>query len=99
MLGMIILQIPSCYIYTQKHHIFLRNWFFKTARIRELMPRLYIDMALIKSYRFLEETDYDDVFSRLSKQIRVSIVYVYVFATPFTPFCTCMNLRTYPSIY
>jgi hypothetical protein len=38
-----------------------RNWFFKTACIRELMPRLYIDMTLIKSYRFLPETDYQEV--------------------------------------
>lgn len=47
-----------------------RNWFFKTACIRELVPRLYIDMALIKSNRFLPETNYVEIFNRLSRAIR-----------------------------
>jgi hypothetical protein len=34
------------------------------------MPRLYVDLALIKSYRFLEDGDFGDILQRLSKTIR-----------------------------
>lgn len=29
------------------------NWFYKIASIRELVPRIYVELALIKSYDFI----------------------------------------------
>ena len=33
-----------------------RNWMYKIASVRELLPRIYVEMAVIKSYSFLENT-------------------------------------------
>lgn len=47
------------------------NWFFKTACIRELMPRIYIDLCLLNTYRFLQaEDDFPAILQRISKTIR-----------------------------
>ncbi|XP_059139678.1 VPS35 endosomal protein-sorting factor-like [Physella acuta] len=47
-----------------------RNWFFKIASIRELIPRLYVEAALLKSYNFLNTGEYTDALKRLSLMAR-----------------------------
>ncbi|CAG5133662.1 unnamed protein product [Candidula unifasciata] len=42
-----------------------RNWFFKIASIRELIPRFYVEAAILKSYNFLNTGEYTDVLQRL----------------------------------
>eukprot|EP00759_Apiculatamorpha_spiralis_P043388 PhF_6_TR40801/c0_g1_i2/m.61641 len=48
------------------------NWFFKIASIRELLPRVYVEIALLKCNAFLYDrtTCYEEVASRLGKQLR-----------------------------
>uniref|UniRef100_T1JKK3 VPS35 endosomal protein-sorting factor-like n=1 Tax=Strigamia maritima TaxID=126957 RepID=T1JKK3_STRMM len=47
-----------------------RNWFFKIASIRELIPRLYVEIAVLKSYNFLTSGEFSKGLMRLSKIIR-----------------------------
>ncbi|XP_053393595.1 VPS35 endosomal protein-sorting factor-like isoform X2 [Mercenaria mercenaria] len=46
-----------------------RNWFFKIASIRELIPRFYVEAAIMKCYSFLNTGEYADALRRLSQMI------------------------------
>nr|XP_031837161.1 VPS35 endosomal protein sorting factor-like isoform X1 [Nomia melanderi] len=47
-----------------------RNWFYKIASIRELVPRLYVEMAIIKSYSFLTTSEFNSALLRITQMIR-----------------------------
>ncbi|KAF7988840.1 hypothetical protein HCN44_007150 [Aphidius gifuensis] len=47
-----------------------RNWFYKIASIRELVPRLYLEISILKSYSFLNNDEYNNALIRLTKMIR-----------------------------
>lgn len=47
-----------------------RNWFYKIASIRELVPRIYVEMAILKSYSFLTSSEYHGALLRLTHMIR-----------------------------
>ncbi|XP_071796501.1 VPS35 endosomal protein-sorting factor-like [Asterias amurensis] len=47
-----------------------RNWFFKIASIRELIPRLYVEAAIMSCYSFLTTGEYEQALLRLTSQMR-----------------------------
>ncbi|XP_017855608.1 PREDICTED: UPF0505 protein CG8202 [Drosophila arizonae] len=49
-----------------------QNWFYKIASIRELLPRLYLEMAIFKCYELLAATqkEIEQVLLRLTSQLR-----------------------------
>ncbi|CAF0825690.1 unnamed protein product [Rotaria sp. Silwood1] len=47
-----------------------RNWFYKIAIIRELLPRILIEAAILKCYNFLSTTHYRSALVQLVKMCR-----------------------------
>ncbi|XP_056639227.1 VPS35 endosomal protein-sorting factor-like [Diorhabda sublineata] len=45
------------------------NWFYKIASIRELVPRLYIEIALLNSYRFISTHECAESLNRMTNMI------------------------------
>uniref|UniRef100_A0A8C0ZAY7 VPS35 endosomal protein-sorting factor-like n=1 Tax=Cyanistes caeruleus TaxID=156563 RepID=A0A8C0ZAY7_CYACU len=46
------------------------NWFFKIASIRELIPRFYVEAAILKCNKFLSKTGISECLPRLTSMIR-----------------------------
>uniref|UniRef100_A0A669R2G9 VPS35 endosomal protein-sorting factor-like n=1 Tax=Phasianus colchicus TaxID=9054 RepID=A0A669R2G9_PHACC len=46
------------------------NWFFKIASIRELIPRFYVEAAILKCNKFLSKTGISECLPRLTSVIR-----------------------------
>ncbi|CAF3518945.1 unnamed protein product [Adineta steineri] len=47
-----------------------RNWFYKIAIIRELLPRILVETAILKCYSFLSSTHYQATLVQLMKMCR-----------------------------
>jgi hypothetical protein len=47
-----------------------RNWFFKIASIRELIPRFYVEVAILRCYSFLTTGEYNQALVRLVSMVR-----------------------------
>ena len=47
-----------------------QNWFLKCACIREVLPRIYLELALVSCHRFIQKRVQKNDLLRLSKMIR-----------------------------
>ncbi|GAB5364098.1 hypothetical protein AAMO2058_000939900 [Amorphochlora amoebiformis] len=47
-----------------------RNWFFKTVCIRELVQRVYVELALLECHRFLRDDEMLATLMRIAKSLR-----------------------------
>ena len=48
-----------------------RNWFYKIASVKELLPRVMVEIAIVKCYMFVEpEKKFPKILQRLAKVLR-----------------------------
>jgi len=47
-----------------------RNWFFKVAGVRDLVPRVYVELGILKAQRFVDDNGILKTLTRLSGCIR-----------------------------
>ena len=47
-----------------------RNWFYKVACIKEHLPRIYVEITLLKCYRFLTDSEFPSILAKLGSFIR-----------------------------
>lgn len=43
-----------------------QNWFYKIASIRELLPRFYVEVAILRCYNFLDRSEIANALTRLT---------------------------------
>ena len=56
----------------------IQNWLYKIASVRELVPRFYLETALLKCYKFSCDTNgFPAILERLTIMIRVIIILVH----------------------
>uniref|UniRef100_A0A8C3UZG6 VPS35 endosomal protein-sorting factor-like n=1 Tax=Catharus ustulatus TaxID=91951 RepID=A0A8C3UZG6_CATUS len=69
------------------------NWFFKIASIRELIPRFYVEAAILKCNKFLSKTGISECLPRLTSMIRgIGDPLVAVYARAYLcRYCHCFN--------
>ena len=46
------------------------NWFLKSACIREVLPRIYLELALVSCHKFMQRRVQQSDLLRLSKMVR-----------------------------
>ena len=54
---------------------FFQNWLYKIASVREVVPRFYLETALLKCYKFsCDRSGFSAILERLTIMIRVNII-------------------------
>ncbi|OUS46204.1 hypothetical protein BE221DRAFT_192190 [Ostreococcus tauri] len=71
-----------------------RNWFYKISTIRDLVPRMYMELALFKCYRFLQDEPPVMQARRLLQQARgiadpLAAAYIRMYIAKCVLACDC----------